>query len=391
MAPHSRLVDTVRDLEPLIRKHAAEAEQHRRLPAAIFDAMVGANLLKMFVPRELGGLETDAEQAFEVIERISRIDSAAGWNLQIAAIGGPVTAALLPDEGAREVFGSPGVVTAGGFNPPGAAIPVEGGYQLSGRWPFASACQHANWFTSPALVIKDGQPEMTEHGPVMLALFYPSNEGNIQENWNTLGMRGTGSHDIVAEGVFVPSSRAAFFRPFDEVGAAFQGPMYKLGLFPIALGNAAVALGIARAAIDEGVRLAETKVPAFQQARPVDRGVVHMHLARAEASLSAARAYYYGSISDAWRSALKGDRPSGQQRIHLQLAASYAAEASAIAVDHVHAVVGSSGLREEEYQFARHFRDVHTITQHALCSPTRYESVGQMMLGLPADWIVFEL
>jgi alkylation response protein AidB-like acyl-CoA dehydrogenase len=343
------------------------------------------------VPRELGGLEVDIITGFQLVERLSEIDSATGWNLQITAIDAPITAALLPDEGAREMFSNPDVVIAGGFNPPGAAIPVEGGYRLTGRWPFVSGCQHAGWFMDPALVMKDGQPEMTEHGPLMLVVCYPASEAEIIETWDPLGMRGTGSHDIAVNDIFIPASRAGFMRPFDEVGAAFQGPLYKLGIMPLVLGNAVVALGIARAAIDEAVELAKNKIPAMMQTRPVDRGVVHMHLARAEASLSAARAYFYAALEDAWKSAVEGNRPTTQQRLHLQLAASTAADSAAAAVDHVHAAVGSSGVREEQHRFARHFRDVHTITQHALCSATRFESMGQVMLGLPTDWVFFEL
>lgn len=159
----------------------------------------------------------------------------------------------------------------------------------------------------------------------------------------------------------------------------------------VALGNAAVALGVARAAIEEAVDLTRSKVPAFQQVRPVDRGVMHAHLARAEAVLGAARAYFYGAIATAWETAVAGQPLGIQRRMHLQLAASHATEAAAVAVDHVHAAAGSSGVREDQYRFSRHLRDVHTITQHALCSPTRFESMGQVMLGLETDWALFYL
>jgi indole-3-acetate monooxygenase len=189
----STLTDTplrsrVEELAPLIQKHADEAERDRRLSRTVFDAMVDAGLFRMFVPRELGGLELNIVEGFEIIERVAQIDSAAGWNLQIGAAAGPTTAALLPDAGTREIFSDPKAVVAGGFNPPGAAIPVDGGYRLSGRWGFASGCQHASWFADPALRIKDGQPEVNEHGqPVMLVLMYPAREANIIETWDPLG------------------------------------------------------------------------------------------------------------------------------------------------------------------------------------------------------------
>jgi alkylation response protein AidB-like acyl-CoA dehydrogenase len=387
----SSLLSRVDDLAPIIRKHADEAEENRRLSTPVYEAMVDAGLFRMFVPKDFGGLEVDVVTGFQVAERLSQIDSAAGWNFQVMAIDSPTTAALLPEEGAREIYSDPRAVAAGGFNPPGAAVEVDGGYRLTGRWPFVSGCQHANWFADPALLMKDGEPVMTEHGPVMLVFYYPASEAEIIETWNPLGMRGTGSHDIAVNEIFVPASRSGALRPFEDLGKAFQGPLYKLGLIPTIMGNAVSALGVAQTAIDEAVELAKSKIPAFQQTRPVDRGVVHMHLARAEASLAAARAYFYTALEDAWQSAVEGQRPTTKQRLHTQLAASYAADTAARAVDHVHAAMGSSGVREEQHRFARHFRDVHTITQHALCSATRFESMGQIMLGLPTDWPFIEL
>lgn len=378
-------------LLPVVTEHAAAAEEQKRLATPVVSALKEAGLFRMFVPRQYGGSELPMAEGLQIIERISRVDSAAGWNLQIAAVDGATTAALLPPQGAEEIFSDPGTIVAGGFNPPGAAVPVEGGYRLSGRWPFASGCSQATWFASPAMVMRGGQPEMSDHGPVMLLLMYPASAATVLETWDPLGMRGTGSHDIAATDVFVPETRAGFLRPFDDLPPAYQGPLYKLGMMPSILANAVVGLGIARAALDEALAMIGAKVAGFVITRPVDRGVVQMHLARAEAEISSARAYFYSAIDDAWESALAGQRPSVAQRLQLQLAASHTAEAAARAVDHVQAAVGSSGIREEQFSFARHFRDVHTITQHALCSAARFESMGQVMLGMEKDWVLFDL
>jgi indole-3-acetate monooxygenase len=384
------LLTKVEELAPFVREHSEEAERERHLSRPVFEAMVDARLFHMFVPRELGGLEVGLVEGFEAIERLSEIDSAAGWNLQISAVGGAPQLAPAPDAGIRELFSDPRAVVVVGFSPPGAAVPVDGGYRLSGRWPFVSGCQQAFWIGNPALRMKDGQPELGDNGePILMFLVYPMSEAQIIETWDPLGMRGTGSHDVVADDVFVPESHTAPLVPDAPNGPAFQGPLYRLGVLPVFWGNAVVALGIARAAIDEGVELAKSKIPALMQARPVDRGVVQAHLARAEAKLCAARAYFYATLSDIWDSAVAGERPSIEQRVQAHLAASFAAEASAEVVDHIHAAVGSSGVREEQHRFARHFRDVHTISQHATCSAARFESMGQIMLGLETDWAFF--
>ncbi len=386
------LLEAVARLEPIIRQHADEAEENRNLSKAVHDAMVDAGLFGMFVPRSLGGLETDVVSGFEAIEAVSRIDSAAGWNLQIAAapIGMSV---LFPEATVRDVFANPRATVAGGFFPPGVLKRVDGGYRLSGRWGFVSGSQHATWIINPAVELKDGGPVIGDDGqPIVRICISPAAEMQIIDAWNPLGMRGTGSHDVVAEGVFVPESRATQLRPFSiHPNAVFEGPFSRLGILPTVLGNAVVALGIARAAIDESIEIIRTKTPAHFQTPPGQRSTVQGHLGRAEATLSAARCYFYDSLRTAWAVAEGGNSIGQTERKHLQLAASYAAESSAQAVDYIHAAVGSTGVLEEQHKFARHFRDVHTITQHALCSPTRFESMGQVMLGMETDWAFFNI
>jgi indole-3-acetate monooxygenase len=331
----------------------------------------------------LGGLEVDVVTGFEAMEAVSRIDSAAGWTLQIAAA--PVgLAALFPDTTAREVYGHANSVVAGGFSPPGAVQAVEGGFRLNGRWSFVSGCQRATWIVNPAVEIKDGAPVLTDDGhPLVRVCVYPAAEAEIIDTWHSMGMRGTGSHDVAANNVFVPAERTAIFRPFSiDPGPAFTGPFAKMGMMPTTLGNAVVALGIARAAIDESIGIVRTKTPAHFQTPPGQRSTVQGHLGRAEATLSAARAYFYESLRTAWAVAESESSIGTKERMNLQLAASYAAESAANTVDFVHAAVGSTGVLEAQYAFARHFRDVHTITQHALCSATRFESMGQVMLGM---------
>ena len=127
------LIEAVEALAPLIRKHADEAEEARSLSRPVFEAMVDAGRFRMLVPRAYGGLEMPIVDAFKVVERVSAIDSAAGWCLQITGIDSPTVGALFPDATAREVFGNPRAVAAGGFNPPGMASRVDGGYRLTGR------------------------------------------------------------------------------------------------------------------------------------------------------------------------------------------------------------------------------------------------------------------
>jgi alkylation response protein AidB-like acyl-CoA dehydrogenase len=381
------LLAAVRGLEPIARRHAAETERERRLSPAVAEAMRTAGLYRMWRPTALGGFEVDPMTAFRVIEEAARIDSAVGWNLQISAAV-DVLAAWLTDAGAREVVGDPHAILAGGFFPPRAAIPVDGGYRVTGRTTFNSGVLDAAWICGLAHVQEGGAARLGPDGqPVTLLTFFPHAEIEIVDNWDTLGMCGTGSHDVDVNDVFVPARRAVPWVPLERPGGVYSGPLYRLSVWPIVGALAVPSLGIARAAIDGLVSLAQ-KTPAYTTTTLASRPVAQSQLARAEAALGSARAYLYGAIEEAWVEVIAGRPLTPTHKVRVQLAATNATHAAAKAVDLVHAAIGSTGIRREQ-PFQRHFRDAHVLTQHAYVSASRYESVGRLMLGLDPEWGFF--
>jgi len=389
-APLSSLLDAVRQIEPLIREHATDAERERRLPDAIANAMRERGLYRLWRPEAFGGLEVDPMTAFRVFEEISRIDSAAGWNLQLSA-GVDVVGAWFNDEGAREIFGQREEIFAGSFFPPRRAVPIDGGYRVTGQTPFASGAYQARWLLGLAHIYEGDTPRLGQNGaPVTLMTMCPADDAVIVDTWHTLGMRGTGSHDVLMTDVFVPRRRTALLAPYEKPGSAYQGPLYKLTLWTAISALASVATGIARAAIDDLLNLAQRKTPSYT-ARPLrDRSNVQSLVGEAEATLGAGRAYLYEALREVWSEALQGHMIDMQGKMKLQLAATHAIAGAARAVDLVHAAVGTTGIRDE-HPFQRHFRDVHTITQHAYISTSRYESGGQFFLGVPIDWPFYGL
>src|SRR5947209_3004940 len=182
---------------------------------------------------------------------------------------------LYSGEANRETYADPGVGVAGAWFPPGLAEPVQGGYRLSGRWSFGSGCHYANWLTGQALISENGAPKLGPNGaPMPLIVFLPATEAEIIDNWNTLGMRGTGSHDFQVKDLFLPERHAWQPAPIAPTDPAFQGPLYRLGLWPFAPMIASVALGIARAALDAFLGLAGMKTPSYTQTGLADRPVV---------------------------------------------------------------------------------------------------------------------
>jgi indole-3-acetate monooxygenase len=384
------LLETVHQIEPVIRAHAAEAETERKLPDAVANAMRERGLYRLWRPKAFGGLEVDPMTAFQVFEEVSRIDSAAGWNLQLSC-GAEMFGAWFSDEGAKEAFGQPDAILAGSFFPPRRAVPVDGGYRVTGQTPFVSGAYQAAWFSGLANICDGDVPRLGENGaPVTLITVCPASDAVVVDTWRTLGMRGTGSHDVLMKDVFVPTRRTALLAPYEKPGSAYQGPLYKFTLWATVSALASVALGIARAAIDDLLALAARKTPSYT-AKPLrDRGSVQAALGEAEATLGAARAYLYEALRDVWERALQNQIIDMPRKMKLQLAAANAAASAAKAVDLMHAAAGTTGIRDE-HRFQRHFRDAHTITQHAFISASRYESGGQYFVGVPIEWPFYGL
>lgn len=398
-AAGASLLDRVRAIAPIIQANAAGAERDRQLSKATVQAMMDAGLYRMGVPLALGGLEADPLTTLRVLEEVSRLDSAAGWNLMISQAS-PAFCAWLSPEASRAIFeGHPDTILAGAIAPPGRALPVEGGYRVTGRWPFASGCHHASWLLGGAFVFDRAEdqaepkndPRRDEHGnPIQFMFVFPRNDVTILDTWHTVGMRGTGSHDIAVRDVFVPQSRAAQVAPLGELPEAFDRPLYRLTIWYVSAVLAAPALGTARAAIDALVALATKKTPSYTRSPLAERPVVQMQVARAEALLGAARAYLYDTVRDAFETASQGKFLERNQKMAIQLALSHAIRSAADAVDLVHQAAGTSAIRLEQ-PFERYFRDTNVMTQHAFGSASRFESVGKLMFGLETDWPFFGL
>lgn len=353
------------DLIAAVGARSDEIERGRRLPADLVGAMAEAGLFRMAVPRAYGGGEAHPAELLATIEDFARADGSAGWCVMIGATTG-LLAAYLPEEAATEIYGrDENVVTGGVFAPKGFAQPVEGGYRVSGRWPFASGSEHCAWLCGGCTVEGSPSPRM---------LFFPAADVEIIDTWTVSGLAGTGSHDMAVTDVFVPSGR--------EVGLGVDHPRIRSEIytFPVfgllALGIAAVGLGIARAAVDELLALAGGKTPTGSSRTIAERAVVQASVAEAEASLRAARALLYSAVGSGGTST--------DDRVGLRLAASYAVKTSARVVDTMYDAGGGSSVYATS-PLQKYFRDIHVVTQHAMVAPATWELTGRILLGLPTQ------
>lgn len=372
------LVAAAQALAPLLREHAAAAERERRLPLAVVDALKQADAIRMTFPRSLGGLEAHPLTQFRVLEALSMADGSAGWCAYIGGAGGLFTPYLRP-EIARELFPSPDTIGGGAARPTGRAVAVAGGYRVSGRWPFGSGCQHATWLASGCLVFDGDTLRLSAAGhPLPLQCFLPAADVQILDTWTTTGLRGSGSHDYTIEHCFVPEERTFNFldSPIYEAGPLYQFRRMFL------LNHAAVALGIARAAIDALTELAASKKLSVS-ASLRDEAFVQTAVARAETLVGSARSYVFAVVDDLWGTLVAGGLPDAGQLARFRLAIVHSHTAGVEAVDAMYHVAGGPALYAG-HPLDRMLRDIHTINQHTIVSPKTYETAGRLLLGLDA-------
>jgi len=379
---------SVERLKPLILEWASDAEEQRRLAPPVTEALREAGLFRMLRPRSRGGLELDPVAEFRVAEALAGVDSGAAWNVQVSNAS-ELFGAWFPDQSSKEVFGDPKSIVAGSFNPHRRAVEVDGGYRITGRSTFNSNCHGATWLIGLADVFDGETTRMDAAGqPETLLTLIPSSEWEILDNWNTMGLSGTGSHDVSIVDAFVPSERAVPFLPLESPAAeAYATPASRMAVWITVGCHASVALGIAQAAVDD-LRELGSRVPTYADSPIRDRNRVQLRLARAEGKLAAARMFFHEAYDAAFGAIGSSGHLDLDEKARCQLASSHVVIAAVEAVDLVHSCVGTAGIREEQ-PFQRYFRDIHVISQHAFVGEARFESVGQVLFGLEPDWGFF--
>jgi indole-3-acetate monooxygenase len=340
-------LSNLRTLAHEVSARAGEAERAGTMPEDLVDRFRRVGLFRALQPRALGGLELEPQVFVELIEELSRADGSAGWTATIGA-GGSAFAAWLEPAVARQTFGPDADFTSATvFAPLGRLVLIDSrAYSVSGRWPFASGCRHAEWFVMGGFVFDGDAPRMVpDRGPDWRLAWFPAAAGEVVEHWDVMGLRATGSNDVVAESVPVPDelTTSPFFEP-----ARHDGPLWRLPFFTLAgIALVGVPLGIARRALDELAALAPTKVRAGTMEPIAHDAAALVAMARAEAHLRAARAFVFDEIGSLWVTAINGDVPSITEQASIRLAALEVMHAALVAVDTALELCGASAIRSD--------------------------------------------
>jgi alkylation response protein AidB-like acyl-CoA dehydrogenase len=387
-AGFSDLLAEAEKISELARELAVDNERERRLVPALVDRLRDSGLMRAGALRTLGAAQAPPGIALECAETIARGDAATGWCVSIA-ITSSLLAGYLPEEGAAEALGDARAIAAGVWAPRGTARPVDGGLLVSGQWAFCSGITHSEYFFGGCVLVTGeeaegaGASEATggQIQPVLRAVGIPVSEMEILDTWHTSGLRGTGSHDAVADDVFIPTRRTISLLD----GPLVDAPLYRFPLFGyFARSIAAAALGNARGAIDDLLDLAGRKVALGARRTLAEKPMTQAAVGQAEAALRAARAFYYQAIDEAWQAAESGGPVSVELRTGLRLAATHAVRTSAEVARSMYDLGGGSSIYETS-PLQRRFRDANTATAHMQINPAMWETTGRVLLDLPTN------
>jgi alkylation response protein AidB-like acyl-CoA dehydrogenase len=381
------LVRAAAALRSVIRGYRDEIDRDQRLPKDLVEQFHAAGFYRMVRPPQLGGLQTDPLTYLRVVELLAEGAGSVGWNLcnnniaQLVSLG-------LPDEGIREIYGNgtdtaiAGTAVQGG----GRAVPVEGGYRVTGRWPFGTGCQESAWMLGSFQILDGAEPRRSPDGASVYwrGVFARSEVQLVEGSWDVSGLRATGSFDWTVDDVFLPERRTMVHAgvPLDNQWSHWPGISYALPAQAwVGPHHSAVITGIARAGIDALIELASEKTPRGRTARLCDNPQVQDAIGRADTILNAGRAYRTAMVTELWNTVAAGESTTLEQRARCRLAAAHAADCAREAMDLMYRHGGSTSYRRES-RLAECWRDLHVVAQAVTLLPEWYPMGGRVFLKM---------
>ncbi len=374
-------------LKPVLLDYQEEIEREQRLPLALVEQLHAAGFYSLVLPRELGGLQADPLTFLRVVERLAEGAGSVGWNMANNGIIQLITLGL-PDEGVHEIYahGVDTVIAGTAVQGGGQAVPVDGGYRVSGRWRFGSGCQESSWMLGSFQILDGDQPRCSPDGASLFwrGVFSRSEVEVVEGSWDVSGMRGTGSFDWTVKDVFLPEGRTMVHAgaPLDNQWNRWPGISYALpAQCWVGPHHSAVITGIAQAGVDALIELAGGKTPRGRTGLLCENPQVQDAVGRADAALNAGRVYRSAMIAELWNTTAAGKEITLEQRSRCRLAAVYAADNAREAMDLMYRHGGSTSFQRES-RLAECWRNLQVVGQTVTLAPEWYPIGGRAYLGI---------
>lgn len=383
------VLERARSVVETLKASLNRTDAARELPADVVEALHRARMFRLLLPKYLGGDTVDLVTLSKTTEIIASANASAGWCIGQGG-GCAMTAAYLKPEVAQRLFGPANAVLAWGAGVQGTAVPVPGGYRISGKWTFASGSRHATMLGAHSKIIEpDGKPRLRPDGrPADLTGLFPRAKANILDVWQVVGLKGTGSDSYEVKDLFVPEEETV---DREDLALAQRqgGSIYAISsTMTYAAAFAGVMLGITRGTLDDLRALAMTKSPRGASSSMREAQVFQTNLALYEARWRAARALLHLTLAKMSATAERGDPITLDLRIKSRLATTHAINEGVDIVAHAYREAGQSAIFEEN-PFEQRLRDAHSASQQVQGRPTHYMTVGRHLLGLAPDTTMF--
>jgi len=364
---------------PVVRVSADAADRAGRLPDEVVQALRSTGINRMVIPAELGGIGASMLDVVDVTETVAAVDGSTAWCALLGA-GSNLFAGYLPRSGAELVFADPDEPSATMFAPEGRLVPAEGGYRLSGRWPFTSNCRHSTWIGLGALPAGVDAPGPSQ--PVRVA-FVRAADLQIEDTWSSAGLRATGSHHVTARGVLVEHDHwCTFGRDPWADGVPWRVPIVTM-FVPFL---AAVTLGIARGAIDVVAQQVEGRSARRGQLTDDPAGLAD--LAIADARLRGARAWLREVLLEVHAVAARGEPISPALQARSCIAAQEANDTAVATTLTAHRLAGAAAAYHGN-PLLRAVNDVLAARQHLMLAHQHRSELAKAVLGLDVRYPPF--
>lgn len=387
-----QVLAAIEELLPVLRERAQETEDARKIPEASIKAISDTGFFKMLQPKRYGGLETDPMSFYRAVKMIGSACGSTGWVSSILGIH-PWNVALFDDKAQAEVWGENGetadTLVSSSYAPMGKSEIVEGGYRLSGKWSFSSGCDHGTWVLLGGPAFKDGKPVD------FLTYLVPISDYKILDVWDTVGLRGTGSNDILVEDVFVPAHRALSFIQVSQCKGPGQevntNPLYKMpfgSVHPSTI--TAPIIGMAQGAYDAHVEHQRKRVrAAYMGEKSKEDQFALVRIAEAASEIDAAWLQLISNITEVYELAKAGEQIPLETRLKVRRDQVRGTERSIFAVDRLFENSGGRALQAGT-PIQRFWRDAHAGRVHAANDPERaYVMFGNGEFGVPQSGGMF--
>jgi 3-hydroxy-9,10-secoandrosta-1,3,5(10)-triene-9,17-dione monooxygenase len=384
----SEVIEAVRELLPVLRDRAQETEDGRVVPAESVKSLAEAGFFRLLQPKGFGGMEADPLTFYTAVRTIASACGSTGWVSSVLGVH-PWHVGLFSPQAQQDVWGAdPATRISSSYAPTGKAVEVDGGHQVSGRWSFSSGCDHASWVLLGQIVTDAGN-RPTDFRTFLL----PISDYTIEDVWDTVGLRGTGSNDIVVDKAFVPAHRSLSFIDVSKLVVPGQelnhGPLYKLpygSVFPYSI--TAPIIGMATGAYQAHVEYTRERVrAAYIGQKAAQDPFAQVRVAEAAAEIDDAWGALERNMTELMGHARAGRPIPTDLRLRVRRDQVRGTGLSIRAVDQLFENSGGRALKTGT-PIQRFWRDAHAGRVHAINDPERALSMfggGEFGLPVPAD------